>query len=184
MQVFANKGEHVEPTLIRRIESATGEVLYRARSAMRHVVSEDTAYLITNMLSDVITRGTATNVRRLGFTAPAAGKTGTTDRVADAWFVGYTPRLVAGVWIGYDDPRVIRKGAFASTIAVPVWASFMKAAAQVQNGQKGQPADQFEMPAGLEKVAYCLISGEPAGPNCQLAQESRVRNAIIVTTIR
>jgi membrane peptidoglycan carboxypeptidase len=86
--------------LIRRVESASGEVLYRARSATRHVVSEDTAYLITNILSDVIQRGTANNVRRLGFTAPAAGKTGTTDDVADAWFVGYTPRLAAGVWIG------------------------------------------------------------------------------------
>ncbi len=96
--MFANKGEHVEPTLIRRVESAAGEVLYRARSATRHVVSEDTAYLITNMLSDVIQRA-ANNVRRLGFTAPAAGKTGTTDDVADAWFVGYTPRLAAGVWI-------------------------------------------------------------------------------------
>jgi 1A family penicillin-binding protein len=194
--VFANKGEHVEPTLIRRVESASGEVLYRARSATRHVVSEDTAYLITHMLSDVITRGTATNVRRLGFTAPAAGKTGTTDRVADAWFVGYTPCLAAGVWIGYDDPRVIRKDAFASAIAVPVWALFMKAATQAQKGQKGQKGpngpngpngqkeqpEQFEIPPGLEKVAYCLISGEPAGPYCQLAQEARVRNAIVVTT--
>jgi penicillin-binding protein 2D len=173
--VFANKGEHVEPTLIRRVESASGEVLYRARSATRHVVSEDTAYLVTNMLSDVIQRGTAANVRRLGFTAPAAGKTGTTDRVADAWFVGYTPRLAAGVWVGYDDPRAIRKGAFASTIAVPVWTSFMKAATQSQQ-------EQFEAPEGLEKVAYCPLSGEPAGPNCHLAQEARVRNTIIVTT--
>jgi 1A family penicillin-binding protein len=175
--VFANKGEHVEPTLIRRVESATGEVLYRARSATRHVVTEDTAYLVTNMLSDVITRGTASNVRRLGFTAPAAGKTGTTDRVADAWFVGYTPRLAAGVWIGYDDPRVIRKGAFANTIAAPVWTSFMKAA--VQNGAA---AEKFEVPAGLEKIAYCPISGEPAGPYCHLAHEARMRNAIVVTT--
>ena len=180
--VFANKGEHVEPTLIRRVESASGEVLYRARSATRHVVSEDTAYLITNMLSDVIQRGTANNVRRLGFTAPAAGKTGTTDDVADAWFVGYTPRLAAGVWIGYDDPRAIRRGAFASTIAVPVWTSFMTAATRGRQGRKGEPAEQFETPAGLEKVAYCPVSGEPAGPNCQLAQESRVRNAIVVTT--
>lgn len=180
--VFANKGEHVEPTLIRRVESASGEVLYRARSATRHVVSEDTAYLITNMLSDVIQRGTAKNVRRLGFTAPAAGKTGTTDDVADAWFVGYTPRLVAGVWIGYDDPRAIRRGAFASTIAVPVWTSFMTAATPRPQGRKGEAAEQFEAPAGLEKVAYCPLSGEPAGPNCQLAQESRVRSAIVVTT--
>ena len=180
--VFANKGEHVEPTLIRRVESASGEVLYRARSATRHVVSEDTAYLITNMLSDVIQRGTANNVRRLGFTAPAAGKTGTTDDVADAWFVGYTPRLAAGVWIGYDDPRAIRRGAFASTIAVPVWTSFMTAATPRRQGKKGEPREQFEAPAGLEKVAYCPVSGEPAGPNCQLAQESRVRNAIVVTT--
>jgi 1A family penicillin-binding protein len=180
--VFANKGEYVEPTLIRRVESASGEVLYRARSTTRHVVSEDTAYLITNMLSDVIQRGTANNVRRLGFTAPAAGKTGTTDDVADAWFVGYTPRLAAGVWIGYDDPRAIRRGAFASTIAVPVWTSFMTAATPRRQGRKGEPVEQFEAPAGLEKVAYCPVSGEPAGPNCQLAQESRVRNAIVVTT--
>jgi membrane peptidoglycan carboxypeptidase len=179
--VFANKGEHVEPTLIRRVESADGEVLYRAQSATRHVVSEDTAYLITNMLSDVIQRGTANNVRRLGFTAPAAGKTGTTDDVADAWFVGYTPRLAAGVWIGYDDPRAIRRGAFASTIAVPVWTSFMTAATPRRQG-KGERAEQFEAPEGVEKVAYCPVSGEPAGPNCQLAQESRVRNAIVVTT--
>jgi 1A family penicillin-binding protein len=186
--VFANKGEYVEPTLIRRVESASGEVLYRASSSTRHVVSEDTAYLVTNMLSDVIQRGTANNVRRLGFTAPAAGKTGTTDDVADAWFVGYTPRLVAGVWVGYDDPRTIRKGkdAFASTIAVPVWTSFMTAAIPQRQGQgrKGERdrVEQFEAPAGLEKVAYCPISGEPAGPNCQLAQEARVRDAIVVTT--
>jgi 1A family penicillin-binding protein len=175
--VFANKGEHVEPTLIRRVESASGEVLYRARSTTRHVVSEDTAYLITNMLSDVIQRGTANNVRRLGFTAPAAGKTGTTDDVADAWFVGYTPHLAAGVWVGYDDPRAIRRGkdAFANTIAVPVWTSFMKAAMRAQQ-------EQFEAPAGLEKIAYCPVSGEPAGPNCQLAQEASVRNTIMVTT--
>jgi penicillin-binding protein 1A len=176
--VFANKGEYVQPTLIRRVESASGDVLYRAPSATRHVVSEDTAYLITNMLSDVIQRGTANNVRRLGFTAPAAGKTGTTDDVADAWFVGYTPRLAAGVWVGYDDPRAIRKGAFASAIAVPAWTSFMKSATRAQ----GRRDEAFEAPAGLEKVAYCPVSGEPAGPNCQLAHEARVQNAIVVTT--
>jgi membrane peptidoglycan carboxypeptidase len=182
--VFANKGEYVEPTLIRRVESASGEVLYRASSATRHVVTEDTAYLITNILADVIQRGTASNVRRLGFTAPAAGKTGTTDDVADAWFVGYTPRLAAGVWIGYDDPRTIRKGkdAFANTIAVPVWTSFMMAATPRRQGKKGAAAEQFEAPAGLEKVAYCPVSGEPAGPYCQHALEARVRNAIVVTT--
>jgi penicillin-binding protein 1A len=180
--VFANKGEYVEPTLIRRVESASGEVLYRAPSTTRHVVSEDTAYLITNMLSDVIQRGTANNVRRLGFTAPAAGKTGTTDDVADAWFVGYTPRLTAGVWIGYDDPRAIRKGAFASTIAVPVWTSFMTSVTpRRQPGRKGEAAENFEAPAGLEKVAYCPVSGEPAGPYCELAQDARVRKAIVVT---
>ena len=173
--VFANRGEYVEPTLIRRIESAQGEVIYRARPETRFVVGEDTAYLMTNMLADVIDRGTGTAVRRLGFRAPAAGKTGTTDGVADAWFVGYTPRLAAGVWIGYDDPRAIRKGAFASTIAVPVWAAFAKAATA------GEWAQSFERPGSIERVAYCPLSGEPAGPWCQGGAHGP-RMTIVVST--
>jgi penicillin-binding protein 1A len=158
--VFANQGVRVTPTLIRRVESADGQVLFRADADRHRVIREETAYLITNMLSDVLVRGTGTGVRRGGFIQPAAGKTGTTNGFADAWFIGYTPQLATGVWIGRDDPRQIRKGGFAAVIAVPAWTAFMKAVTQ---GQRGEP---FAQPANIEAVAYCRVSGLRAGPDC------------------
>jgi penicillin-binding protein 1A len=158
--VFANQGVRVNPTLIRRVESANGEVLFRADPNRHRVIREETAFLITNMLSDVIARGTGTGVRRGGFIQPAAGKTGTTNGYADAWFIGYTPTLATGVWIGRDDPRQIRKGGFAATIAVPAWTDFMKAATVGQRGEK------FAVPANIAGVAYCRLSGLRAGPDC------------------
>jgi penicillin-binding protein 1A len=158
--VFANQGVRVNPTLIRRVESANGEVLFRADPNRHRVIREETAFLITNLLSDVIARGTGTGVRRGGFVLPAAGKTGTTNGYADAWFIGYTPTLATGVWIGRDDPRQIRKGGFAATIAVPAWTDFMKAATVGQRGEK------FAVPANIAGVAYCRLSGLRAGPDC------------------
>jgi 1A family penicillin-binding protein len=160
--VFANQGVRVNPILIRRIETADGRVLFRADVERHRVIREETAFLMTSMLSDVIARGTGTEVRRSGFTQPAAGKTGTTNGFADAWFIGFTPRLATGVWIGRDDPHQIRKGGFAAVIAVPAWTAFMKAATQ---GQRGEP---FSQPPGLERVAYCRLSGERAGPGCDI----------------
>ena len=78
------------------------------------------------MLADVIASGTATGARAAGFKLPAAGKTGTTDNYTDAWFVGYTPHLVAGVWFGLDKPAPIMNRGFAAVVAVPAWADFMK----------------------------------------------------------
>ncbi len=161
--VFANQGVRVEPVLIRRIESAQGEVLFRADPSPRRVIREDTAFLTTSMLTDVVSRGTGAEVRREGFTLPAAGKTGTTNGFADAWFIGFTPHLVAGVWIGYDDPHEIRKRGFAAVVAVPAWTDFMKAATR---GQRGEP---FMQPADVSRVAYCRDSGQHAGIYYDLA---------------
>jgi membrane peptidoglycan carboxypeptidase len=158
--VFANQGVRVNPTLIRRVESASGEVLFRADAQRHRVIREETAFLITSMLSDVLVRGTGTDVRRGGFKQPAAGKTGTTNGFADAWFVGYTPQLATGVWIGYDDPHQIRKGGFAAVVAVPAWTTFMK---QVTQGTRGEP---FAQPANIEPVKYCRLTGLRAGPDC------------------
>ena len=94
------------------------------------MVSETTAFLLSSMLSDVVNYGTAWKARRVGFMLPAAGKTGTTNDYVDAWFVGYTPKLVAGVWIGFDQPQTIIGGGYAGEIAVPLWGRFMKAATQ------------------------------------------------------
>src|SRR5437016_14569892 len=83
---------------------------------------------MSSMLADVVDAGTAVRARAMGFTLPAAGKTGTTNDFVDAWFIGFTPKLVAGVWVGYDEPRTIMANGFASGIAVPLWTRFMKVA--------------------------------------------------------
>src|SRR5439155_15014060 len=119
-----------KPILIRRIEDQDGRVLYQARDSLSRALSETTAFLMSTMLADVVNAGTGARARRLGFTLPAAGKTGTTNDFNDAWFIGFTPNLVSGVWVGFDQPRTILPNGFAADIAVPMWAEFMKAATQ------------------------------------------------------
>jgi 1A family penicillin-binding protein len=160
--VFANRGWWREPTLIRRVVDRYGHDIYRAPETSRPVISEATAYLMTSMMADVVDRGTAATARAAGFRLAAAGKTGTSQRYADAWFVGYTPRLVTGVWVGYDKPRGIMDRGFASVVAVPLWARFMAAALS------GSKNEWFEMPGSLMKVKLCRISGLLATDRCRL----------------
>ncbi|MGE3191700.1 MAG: transglycosylase domain-containing protein, partial [Vicinamibacterales bacterium] len=120
--VFASGGVRRAPVYIRRVEDADGTVLYEAPDLSAPVVDPATAYLMSSMLADVIDHGTGWRARQLGFRLPAAGKTGTTNEYHDAWFVGYTPRLVTGVWVGYDRPRPIRVNGYASDVAVPLWS--------------------------------------------------------------
>ena len=119
-----------------------------------------TAFLLSSMLSDVVNYGTAWKARRVGFVLPAAGKTGTTNDYVDAWFVGYTPKLVAGVWIGFDQPQTIIGGGYAGEIAVPLWGRFMKAAT------RGDRPEWFATPKGLVGVAVCRISGQLPDAGC------------------
>src|SRR5213075_535650 len=93
--------------LIRRVEDQQGHVLFQAKPQAERVLSATTAFMMTSMLADVVNYGTAYKARTEGFTLPAAGKTGTTNDFVDAWFVGFTPKLVAGVWIGFDQPHTI-----------------------------------------------------------------------------
>jgi len=111
----------------------------------------------------VINAGTAARARSLGFTLPAAGKTGTTNDYHDAWFVGFTPSLVAGVWVGFDQPRTILPGGFASDVAVPLWASFMKTAT------KGNKAAWLSPPAGVTTAQVCRLTGKLATEGCEHA---------------
>ena len=97
---FANTGMRPEPILIRRVETTEGEVLFTSSPHAERAVSEATAFLITNMMADVINSGTGWQARSVGFTLSAAGKTGMTNEHRDAWFVGYTPHLATGVWVG------------------------------------------------------------------------------------
>ncbi len=117
---FADGGQlrsgHVHPPRRRR---ARAKVLFEATPSAEQVISPQTAFLMTSMLSDVVNYGTAYKARQEGFTLPAAGKTGTTNDYVDAWFVGFTPHLVTGVWIGFDKPRTIIANGFAGEMAVP-----------------------------------------------------------------
>jgi membrane carboxypeptidase/penicillin-binding protein len=158
---FVNRGIVPKPVLIRRVEDRDGRVLYEApQSPPVHAISEATAFLMSTMLADVINAGTAARARGLGFTLPAAGKTGTTNDFKDAWFIGFTPKLVAGVWVGFDEPRTILPNGFSADIAVPLWTAFMKAATRNDKAQWLTP------PAGVTTASVCRLSGKLAAEGC------------------
>ena len=161
---FVNHGRVPQPLVIRRVEDRDGVVLYAAKEASTYAISDITAYLMTTMMADVINAGTGADARRLGFTLPAAGKTGTTNDFHDAWFVGFTPKLVAGVWVGFDQPRTILPNGFAGKIAVPVWAAFMKAAT------RGDKPEWLKLPPAVTTARICSLSGKLASEGCQDAE--------------
>ena len=123
--VFANRGIRMNPVAIKQVVSSDGRILEFNIPEGKRVTSPEVAYLVTTILQDVIRRGTGT--RAAGLTVPSAGKTGTTDNFMDAWFVGYTPELLAGVWVGYDDPVSLGEGMSGGRVAAPIWLSFMRA---------------------------------------------------------
>ncbi|MGQ0734111.1 MAG: penicillin-binding protein 1A [Acidobacteriota bacterium] len=162
--VFASGGLRRTPVYIRRVEEADGTVLYTSPYESAPVVSPQAAFLMSDMLADVVDHGTAWRTRDLGFTRPAAGKTGTTNDYRDAWFVGYTPRLVTGVWIGFDQPQPIMRGGYASEVAVPLWASFMRRATA------RDPVEWFSPPRGIVSASICRLSGLRAVDGCHDGQ--------------
>jgi penicillin-binding protein 1A len=157
---FADAGIVRQPLLIRKVEDSDGTVLYTDEGKSHRAVSEATAFLMSSMLADVINAGTASRARQAGFTLPAAGKTGTTNDYVDAWFVGYTPHLVTGVWVGFDQPATITSNGYAGEIAVPLWASFMKVAT------KGDKPAWFDRPANVIGVNVCRLSGKLPNDGC------------------
>jgi membrane peptidoglycan carboxypeptidase len=126
--VLASGGRMRQPFLIERVLDSDGTTLYRAPSASKAVLQPGSCATLTNVLTKVLDRGTAASARASGFRKPAAGKTGTTDDYKDAWFVGYTSSLTAGVWVGFDKPqRTVAQG-YGATMALPVWTEVMTAA--------------------------------------------------------
>jgi penicillin-binding protein 1A len=157
---FANDGLVPSPVLVRRVEGRDGEVLYLNEQVQQRAISEITAFQMAEMLADVVNSGTAWPARREGFTAPAAGKTGTTNDYHDAWFVGFTPHLTTGVWVGYDQPRTIIGRGYAADLAVPLWARFMKEAT------RSDKPDWFTRPSGVTTARICRLSGRLATDAC------------------
>ncbi len=157
---FAAEGMVRPPVLIRKVEDSDGNVLYQDEQKSAQAVSKATAYLMSSMLADVVNHGTGYRARQAGFTLPAAGKTGTTNDYLDAWFVGYTPRIVTGVWIGFDQPQTIISNGYAGELAVPLWANYMKVAT------KGHKQVWFDRPADVVGVNVCRVSGKRPNDGC------------------
>jgi penicillin-binding protein 1A len=124
---FANEGLYAKPYSILRIEDRDGRVIENNSGEVREVLSKETAFIMSSMLRSVVSGGTGSSTRQY-FSGPAGGKTGTTQDYADAWFVGFTPNLVAGVWTGFDDRRITFTGSYGqgSVAAAPIWGRFMK----------------------------------------------------------
>jgi penicillin-binding protein 1A len=157
---FANDGIVPTPVLVRRVESSDGAILYMDEHVDQRAITEATAFQMAEMLADVVNSGTAWPARREGFMLPAAGKTGTTNDYHDAWFVGFTPRLTTGVWVGYDQPRTIIGRGYAAELAVPIWAHFMK---EVTRSDK---PEWFSRPASVTTARICRLSGKLATDAC------------------
>ena len=177
---FANHGLVPKPLLIRRVEDQDGRLLFENHETTTHAISDVTAFLMSTMMADVINAGTGARARRLGFTLPAAGKTGTTNDFNDAWFVGYTPHLAAGVWVGFDQPHTIVPNGFAADIAVPAWATFMKAAT------KNDKPEWLLPPPGISTATVCRISGKLATEGCQdvevVTKDDRIEHRSMIYT--
>jgi len=139
--VFANLGMRAEPRFITRITDSQGNVIDENLPDTEQVISPETAYQMTSMLEGVIQRGTGRRAAALG--RPAAGKTGTTNDVNDAWFIGYTPQLLAGVWVGFDEKRSLGHRETGGQVATPIWTKFMEGALD------GQPVLDFAVPDGI-----------------------------------
>ncbi len=144
---FVNNGAVVAPSVIRKVTDRDGNVLFESSEPAQQAIRPVTAYLMADMLRGVIDSGTGYGARQMGFRLPAGGKTGTTNEYKDAWFIGFTPSLVTGVWVGYDQPRTIRREGYAAELAVPMWSRFMKAAT------KGEKATWIERPRGAARDA-------------------------------
>ncbi|NTV52243.1 MAG: hypothetical protein HGA76_04420, partial [Candidatus Firestonebacteria bacterium] len=155
-----NHGIHAEPLGIVRVEDAEGGVLEENASFKQEGLDETTAYVLTDVMENVINAGTAYTIRNLGFRYPAAGKTGTTNDYTDAWFIGFTTEYVAGVWLGLDSHRSLGRGVTGGMVAAPIWARLMKKIYATR-----APA-AFEKPNTVINVAFCRTSGLLANPEC------------------
>jgi penicillin-binding protein 1A len=163
--IYANEGVAVEPIAILRIEDKYGNVIEENHPKRREVLSKETAYLMTSMMEGNVNVGSGIQVRRF-FGGPAAGKTGTTQEFADAWFIGFTPAITAGVWVGFDNKSVhfTNNDGQGGRAAAPIWGRFMHDV--YADPSIGMSMDYFVMPDGIERDTICVESKKKATPWC------------------
>lgn len=160
---IANLGVQVEPLFITKITDKDGTIIERNESLPERRLSEQNSYIMTSMMQSVVNGGTAYSIRQY-YKGPAAGKTGTTNNYSDAWFLGFTPKYVAGVWLGFDDNKRIFRGATGGRIAAPVWGKIMAAIDTTTQGG-------FIEPEGLVHLRICQVTGRIAQDMCPSAIE-------------
>ena len=162
---FANEGIWVEPIAITKIEDRNGTLIEQFMPETKEIFGDDVAYIMNDMMEGVIREGTATSIGQF-FNRPAAGKTGTSQAYTDSWFVGFTPQFVAGVWLGFDDPRIKFGGAYGygGKAAAPIWGRFMKYL--YSDNAFDFPLEEFLMPKSVEEMSICTVTGLLANVSC------------------
>ena len=158
--LFANQGKKFKPIFITKVVDRNGKTLeenpplfsYQVSAKEEQILSPQTAYLMTNLLQGVVQNGTGWRAKSLG--RPAAAKTGTTDQFLDAWFIGYTPELLTGVWVGFDEERSLGENETGSQAASPIWVNFMSKVL------KGKPLREFPIPEGVEFMKIDPTTGQ------------------------
>jgi len=151
---FANLGNMTKPTVIRNIKSRQGKLLFTAELEKTQPISSKTAHIMTSLMQSVVQNGTAKKIKSLK--RPVAGKTGTTNNYVDAWFIGYTPELVTGVWVGNDKDKPLGRNETGSRAAIPIWLQFM------QKVLANNPKINFPVSSNIQYIKVQSKSGKPA----------------------
>src|SRR6266481_2010441 len=159
--VFPNAGVRKQSYIIERIDDANHKPIYRSAHITVPALDPSAAWMSSQLMEDVLTRGTAASSRSLGFELPAAGKTGTTNDYKDAWFLGYTNTLTCGVWVGFDQPTTIIPHGYGAALALPVWTQVMNKASQ------HYPAEPLQPTMPIQHAIVCSISNQLATTGCQ-----------------
>jgi 1A family penicillin-binding protein len=162
---LASGGSRPEARLIIRIYDRNRRTWTEIPAAVTPVLSPATAFVTTQMLKDVMIYGTAKGLKKFSLERPSAGKTGTTDDYRDAWFIGYTPQLITGIWVGYDKPRPGGKGFTGGTVAAPIWGRFMRPALAAR------PIDDFPKPDTVVSVSIDPATGCLATPDAPVKRD-------------
>ncbi len=157
---FANGGMRVSPVSILNVNDSNGKLLEQNTSKLEQTIAPSTAYIMNYMLENVVNKGTGKAVRQLGFKGPCAGKTGTTNDYSDVWFIGYTPDLVLGIWIGFDTKETLGKNMTGGRLAAPIFGEF------AMNVFGGQANGDFLVPDNIIFRKICVKTGNLAGKNC------------------
>jgi 1A family penicillin-binding protein len=162
---FPNGGFAVRPRGIVRVLDADGSLAHENPVESERVISEGSAFQMVSMLEDAMDRGTGAPARSQGVRFAVGGKTGTTNEFRDAWFVGFSTAVVAGVWVGFDQPQTIGREAYGSRYALPIWSDFMRQAA------RHRPPQAFEAPADLREEILCRVSYQRPLEDCPIYNE-------------